>query len=227
MMSEINDILLSLQHSDSFFPGGAIAMSSGLETLIEEERVSDSSDVEAFFHGQLSGRWAEFDRPVLVATYRAGDDLGLAAEIDALVEAQTLASESRTGSCRMGRALLGVHSKLGTANAAEYEALISRSTAQGHATVVQGLVWRATGISEMAAQAMSAHIFCVGLVGSALRLGVIGHISAQNIVNHAHPLIEQMLIQPVVDLDAIAAFTPEQEIAVMRHETMSYRLFVT
>jgi|TARA_B110000971_G_scaffold221701_1_gene270017 urease accessory protein len=225
-MSEHIDILRSLQHSDSFFPAGATAMSAGLETLVDEGRISSSPEVEEHLHGQLNCRWAEFDRPVLVAAYCAGDDHGRVAEIDAQVEAQTLATESRTGSQRAGRSLLGVHVKMGTTNAFKYQAMIGRATAYGHNSVIQGLVWRATGISELTAQAMSAHIFCIGLVSAALRLGVIGHISAQEIVSNAHDLIDQILVLDATDLEHISSFAPEQEIAVMRHESMSYRLFV-
>ena len=33
---EWSDRLLGLQHGDSFFPGGAIALSAGLETLVND-----------------------------------------------------------------------------------------------------------------------------------------------------------------------------------------------
>ena len=73
---------------------------------------------------------------------------------------------------------------------------------------------------------ISAHTFTTGLVGAALRLGVIGHIDAQNTINTVRPVISGLLASDPVELDALNAFTPEQEIAVMRHETQSYRLFV-
>lgn len=194
--------------------------------MVDEGRISSSDAVEKFLHGQLTNRWAIFDRPVLIATYRVADDLNRVAEIDAQVEAQTLAQELRTGSLRAGNALLGVHAKIGTISALEYQSMINRSVAYGHNTVIQGLVWRGKGISEDAVHAMSAHTFCIGLVGAALRLGVIGHIHAQQIVSNAHSTIKQVLVDAPIDLDKVSAFTPEQEIAVMRHETMSYRLFV-
>ena len=200
-------------------------MSAGLETLVDENRVASSEEVETLLYGQLSNRWSDFDRPVLVATYRVAGDLIRVAEIDALVEAQTLAHDSRAGSRRAGRSLLGVHAKLGTDFASEYQSMVNRSVANGHNCVVQGLVWRGAGIAESVAEAMAAHTFCIGLVGAALRLGVIGHIDAQRIVNGAHTIIEEILSLAAADVGCISTFTPEQEIAVMRHETMSYRLF--
>ena len=42
MSSEHLSILRSLQHGDSFFPAGAIAMSGGLETLVDERRIDSA-----------------------------------------------------------------------------------------------------------------------------------------------------------------------------------------
>ena len=226
MQKHSTDMLKALQHGDSFFPGGAIAMSAGLETLVSDDVVQAAGQVEGFLSGQLHGRWSTFERPLLVATHRAAGELDCISRIDALVEAQTLAAELRDGSLRSGGALLGVHVKLGTTNAAEYQTMVRQARAPGHNVVIQGLVWQGTGISEPTAVAMSAHIFCVGLIGAALRLGVVGHTDAQAILARAHPQILELLATPCMELDEICAFSPQQEIAVMRHETMSYRLFI-
>lgn len=218
--------LLALQHGDSFFPGGAIAMSAGLETLVNDNTVQATAQVEEFLTGQLCCRWSTFDRPVLVAVHRSAGDLDRIAGIDALLEAQTLAAELREGSVRAGGALLGVHVKLGTTNAAAYQAMLRQSLAPGHNTVIQGLVWRGSGITEPTAETISAHTFCVGLIGAALRLGVIGHTDAQAVLARARLAILELLSQPCLQLDEISAYTPQQEIAVMRHETMPYRLFI-
>ena len=58
MNSEHLSILRSLQHGDSFFPAGAIAMSGGLETLVDEHRINSVETVEDFLTGQLECRWA-------------------------------------------------------------------------------------------------------------------------------------------------------------------------
>ncbi len=221
-----SDSLLGLQHGDSFFPGGAVAMSAGLETLVSDAEVCNAAQLEAFLTGQLHGRWASFDRPVLIAVHRAGGDLDAIAGIDTQVEAQTLAAELRKGSRQAGGALLGVHVKLGTPNAQQYQQRVRNFRAVGHNTVVQGLVWHSSGISEPMAEAMSAHSFCVGLVGAALRLGVVGHTDAQAMLSRARPGITKLVSTPCVGIDEISAFSPHQEIAVMRHETMPYRLFL-
>ena len=200
-------------------------MSAGLETLVNDDVVRTAEQVEGFLFSQLRSRWSTFDRPVLIAAHRAADKLDRIAQIDKLVEAQTLVEELRVGSIRAGGALLGVHVKLGTANSTEYQALIRQSLAFGHNTVVQGLVWKGVRVTEPTAETMSAHTFCVGLVGAALRLAVIGHTDAQAMLARAHPVILELIATPCKELKEISTFSPQQEIAVMRHETMPYRLF--
>ena len=147
------------------------------------------------------------------------------AEADALLEAMTLAAELRDGSRRSGRAMLKVHKALGTAGAAAYGDLVSAGRAPGHGAAVQGLVWRGVGLDLGAAEALSAHSLAIGILGAALRLGLIGHVDAQRTLQAVRPALARLLQDPAPALDDLHAFTPEAEIAVMRHETATTRLF--
>jgi len=165
------------------------------------------------------------ERPIVVAALRACTDLEVLCDIDTQVEAQTLAAELRLGSVRSGRALLQVHSSLDTNNAEEFREMIQKDRAIGHNMVVQGLVWGNVGLSEHQIEAMSAHTFCVGLLGASLRLGVIGHTKAQAVFGRLHEMISGTLKETSIPLEWVSAFSPEQEIAVMRHENSTHRLF--
>lgn len=226
-MDDHAGLLASLQHGDSFFPSGAVSFSWGLETLQAEGRVTSVDDVTKFVEDQLRNRWATLDRPALAGAYEAGTDLDEIRRIDFLVEAQTLAAELRTGSRRAGAALLAVHEKLGTGGAAAYRKLVGAGEALGHACVVQGLAWRGVGMTLPAAEAVSAHGLSVGLLGAALRLGMIGHIDAQRCLQGLRETITRLLGQERLAVAEFRAFTPEADIAVMRHETAESRLFAT
>ena len=217
--------LALLQHGDSFFPSGAVSFSFGLETLHEDARVDSPRKVASFLEGQLRERWATSDRSALVAAHRVAPDPLAVARVDALLEASTLAAELRRGSRRGGRALLKVHAELGTAGAAAYGALVARGEAPGHTAAVQGLVWRGAGLEVEAAEALSAHTLATAILGAALRLGFLGHIGAQRILQDARALVVQLLREPAPALDDLRASTPEAEIAIMRHETAATRLF--
>lgn len=233
-MSTATDIvsqLSALQHADSFFPSGAISFSQGLETLYADREVKDAETLATFVEGQLLYRWASMEAPALVLAHRAAGDLAALVEIDAEVEAMSLATELRDGSSRAGGALLSVHEKLGTTQASAYRALIAEKKAFGHLPVAQGLVWWAMGISEQDARAISAHLLCTGSVSAALRLGVIGHLDAQRVLLRVRSTVVQLLSMPlaaaVTDTNGFDfhAYTPATEIAAMRHEVHDARLF--
>lgn len=223
-MSEVSTLLASLQNADSFFPGGGIAFSWGLEALITDQVLTQPAEIAAFVEAQLRHRWASCDRIALRAA-AVTRDIARWIEIDARIEAITLARELREGSRRAGASLLGVHERIGTAGAADYRQAMRTGDALGHLGMVQGIVWRGGGMNETAIEAASAHTFCVGLLGAAIRLGVIGHLHAQRGLLALRPIIEAILSEPVGDLDDMYANTFATEIASMRHESHGARLF--
>ncbi|CAM3230828.1 urease accessory protein UreF [Pseudomonas floridensis] len=241
-MNDLGSALLALQQADSFFPGGAVAWSWGLETLktdghlgqIERApprrrqphtRPDRSAAVRGFVEGQLRHRWNSFDRAFLVAAWQSADDPDRLMALDAQIEALTMAEELRHGSRRVGQALLGVHVALGTSGAALYQQQILAGETQGHLPVMQGLIWKQLGMHLAHCQLAAAHGLCTGLVSAAVRLGVMGHVDAQRVLTEIHPLIAQLLTLAAPEPENASGFTPMAEIAVMRHETQELRLF--
>lgn len=224
-MTDDHALLIALQHGDSFFPSGAVSFSWGIETLVADGRITNAEDVGRFIAAQLTGRWATSDRPVLIAAHAAAGDLGAIAHADALLEASALARELREGSRRSGGALLNVHTRLGTDGAAGYQALVRQGAAPGHAPAVQGLIGCAVGLDVDAASLVAAHGLCVGLLGAALRLGVTGHVDSQRLLARLHETITAIAAEPAPALDALHAYAPAADIAMMRHETQTSRLF--
>lgn len=218
-------LLRILQEADSFFPSGAVSFSWGLETLCSEGWVTKESEVEDFLLAQFTYRWASFDRIAVIEAAKVSRFTSKIVEVDRMVEAQTLPDELRSGSRRNGCGLLSVHAKLGTPGAKDYLAGVRASVGFGHVSVMQGFLWRRRGISSDEAVLLSAHVLCVGILGAAVRLGVIGHIGAQNILTKLQPTIDRLATRPVTSLDEIHCFLPQAEIASMRHETAAARLF--
>jgi len=224
-MRDAYEMLMALQHADSFFPGGGVSFSWSLETLHADRMVASSSQLAEFVEGQLRNRWATCDAGALVAAHRAQGQLDRIAAVDAIIEAMTLATELREGSKRAGNALLTVHAKLDTAGATEYRDRVRTRDAHGHLPVVQGMVWRAAGMPEDICRAASAHALCTGLVSAALRMGFIGHVDAQKVLIRMRPVLVELLGQEPTDVDGLHAYTPQAEIAAMRHEVQDARLF--
>jgi urease accessory protein len=222
-MTNSKALLNALQHGDTFFPSGAIAFSWGLETLHADGLLRSASEVQLFLVGQLKHRWSTCDRIALVRAHQCADDLDRVAACDRELEVLALARELREGSRRAGATLLRVHSQLGTAQADIYRERVRDGFAHGHVAAVQGLLWRGVGMSCEEAQVTSAHTLCLGVLGAAIRLGVIGHIDGQKILQAAHGIINDLMAVDVAN--DLSSFVPASEIAMMRHEVGQSRLF--
>jgi urease accessory protein len=220
------DLLTILQHADSAFPSGGFAFSNGIEGLAAMHAGLDRSRLADVVTMILHHRWATSDRIAVARAHRAAGDLDEVAEIDRAVEAATLAEPLRTGSKRNGNALLAAHSRLATKGAAELRALIEADKAHGHLAVVQGLVWRAHGMSEAQAIAVSGYSTAAGLIAAAVRLGCVGAVEAQAVLTAALPQIDALAL-PVRSDAAIESFVPWVDAAAARQARAHLRLFAS
>jgi urease accessory protein len=225
-VSEPELLLTVLQHGDGAFPAGAFAFSWGLEGLVADGVVSGPDDVARLAADLLRHRWATFDRVALRRAFAAAPVPGDVAGIDREVETATLVAGQRAGSRRAGRALLGAHVRLATPGAAEYRALVDADGAPGHQPVVQGLVWRGVGLPLDAAETLGAWGLVAALASAGVRLGVLGHATAQAMLTRLRPPIAALLAAPPPEVP-LHAFTPLADIAAARHPRRALRLFAT
>ena len=219
-------LLTILQHADSAFPSGSFAFSNGIEGLAAMNAPLDRSGLHGVVTMLLRHRWATSDRIAVALTHRAHGDFDRVAAIDRAVEAATLAEPLRTGSKRNGHALLAAHVRLATPGAAELRHLIEDGKALGHLPVVQGFVWRARGMSEADAIAVSGYSTASGLIAAAVRLGCIGAVEAQAVLAAVLPAIAE-LSGPVSPDAEIESFMPWVDAAASRHARAHLRLFAS
>jgi urease accessory protein len=221
-------LLALVQYGDSAFPSGATAFSWGLESLLADGLVPGAPQLLEVLCALVEQRWAGFDRPLLRAAYEAappGDGWQALIAIDQLCEAMTLNQGARAASTRLGFTQLRVHAELGLHAAADYLEEVRAGRAPGHLPIAQGLVWQGLALPLPQAEAMAALGQCIAVTGAAIRLGRLGHVQAQRLLAQARPRIAAVLAQAPPALDDIWNGAPALEIAAMRHETRSARLF--
>jgi urease accessory protein len=222
----LTGLLTILQHADSAFPSGSFAFSNGIEGLAAMNAPLDRSGLHSVVTMLLRHRWATSDRIAVALTHRAHGDFDGVAAIDRAVEAATLAEPLRTGSKRNGHALLAAHGRLATPGAAGLRSVIEDGKALGHLPVVQGFVWRARGMSEADAIAVSGYSTASGLIAAAVRLGCIGAVEAQAVLAAVLPAIAE-LSGPVSRDAEIESFMPWVDAAASRHARAHLRLFAS
>jgi len=220
----LSDLLTILQHADSAFPSGSFAFSNGIEGLAAMNAPLDRGGLQDVVAMLLRHRWATSDRIAVALAHRADGDVDAVAEIDQAVEAATLTEPLRSGSKRNGNALLATHMRLGTPGAAELRSSIDAGKAHGHLPVVQGFVWRARGVNETAAIAVSGYSTASGLIAAAVRLGRIGAVEAQAVLSALLPTIAA-LSAPVPPDAVIESFMPWVDAAAARQARAHLRLF--
>lgn len=224
MTDAATSLLAALQFGDGQFPGGAFAFSWGVESLMADGHLA-RRDWFSFLLGQMEGRWASFDRPLIVHAHGAARDEPTLAELDHLAEALTLPASARAGSRRAGAALLGSHARLGTAAAASYRAKISAGSVPGHLPIVQGLVLAGVGLDHASALAVSAHSTAQSLGSAAIRLGLISAQDSQDALQALRPHLAGFLDAPIPVPEEIGSFAPLADIAMMRHPLQPQQLF--
>ncbi|MEO8297132.1 MAG: urease accessory UreF family protein [Burkholderiales bacterium] len=227
-----SNLLAVLQFSDSFFPSGATAFSWGLESFCEDALIGGPGQIAEVLEALLLGRWAGFDRPLMLAAHGACAATGVCwmsdvAALDSLCEAMTLSDGIRSASRRLGTTQLKVHSALGLAEAMAYQDHISSDPSKGHLPIAQGLIGRGLGLSLDECEAMAAFGQCVSVVGAAIRLGVIGHLDGQRLLSKCRSLITATQATEPPALDDLWNAAPGMEIAAMRHEPRRARMFAS
>lgn len=218
-----------LQFSDGLFPAGAYAHSFGLETCVQSGRVKNGDDVASFLRAYLEGSAAPMDAITALCSRRAAieRDIHSCFRLDQMLEALKTAAELRESSRQMGRQTLRILKELSTdALVASFASEVESGTAHSHHPVVFGIV---AGILDWPSrETASAFLYATSatIVGASLRLLSLGQLAGQRILWNVGPLItaltESLLSKTEDDM---WSFTPELEIAAMRHESLDARLF--
>lgn len=218
--------LALLQLGDSAYPAGGFAFSWGIEGLAADGMLANRNELDRVIADQLTRRWATMDRILLRKAFQARNCEAIA-EVDRLTEAGTPSAEMRDGSRRAGRALLGVWVKLEGPLSIAYRDQVSVDARLGHLPIAQAVVGRDAGFSLDAAELVSGWTLVTGLVSAAVRLGIIGHIEAQQSQAAARGLLGELLAD-TPGADALpASFTPFIDIAVSRGPLRHVRMFTT
>ena len=223
------NLLSALRQADTAFPSGGFAFSNGMEGLAATGAPLDGAGLSGVLTAVLRHRWAPCDRIALALAWRAGGDISRLAAIDRAMEAATLPEPLRQGSRRNGAALLAAHVRLDTRGAAALQAALGDDSLLGHLAVLQGTLWRQSGLDQATAIQVGGYTMANGMVSAAVRLGCLGTLAAQRALGDALPLIATLAALPIAeaDLEHLAGALPWLDAACARHQTASLRLFAS
>ena len=229
--SAIRQKLALMQLSDSFFPSGSYTLSHGLESLVQQDKIQQPEDLTEFLQILLHNKIATCDLVALIHAYRAStvNDLEMVKQVDAQLFAKTLIATTRKTQCQSGRALLMVAQSTWQnkqLELLEYDRLVNQFYCLQ--PIVFGVVGNIASLNETDTALAFLHGFVSGLMGAAIRLGILGHLQAQQILLRLAPDIEAAYhTASNMRLDEMWSCTPAIDLAQMHHPRLVSRLFAS
>lgn len=217
-----------MQLADSFFPSGMFGLSGGMESFVKSGRVKNGNDVLRFVRQQMKFQILPCDCAVLSAVMKAARKVDIAGAVaaDNRCYSIKLVREVRIASSRSGRQLLNTLAHMANDKFAKrFYAKVEAKESAGTYPACLAVAAHALRIPEKSALRMTLYSYCVSIVGSAVRLGVISHIEGQSILTQlARDVNSAKAARSTADLWQLA---PLAEILQMQHEQDDSRMFIT
>ena len=231
-IDEIEQELGVMQLSDSFFPTGIFATSNGLEFLFKEKKIQGMKDLIEMIRVSINQQIGPSDCVALANVIDSADknELDKVMEADKIVFSTKPVKEIRNASVRSGVQLIKCVSEFVKDNKILnlYKDNITKNNAYGVFPVAFGVCCNALKINKEKSLAMMLYGFTVGIVGAALRLGIIQHFEGQKIIHDIKPIISQTIKEySNKSLLEMWQFAPQVDIVQMSHEKMDSKMFIT
>ena len=231
-IDEIEQELGVMQLSDSFFPTGIFATSNGLEFLFTEKKIKGMIDLIEMIRINIIQQIGPSDCVALANAFDSANkqDFDKVVEADSMVFATKSIKEIRSASVRSGVQLIKCVSEFVKDDKIlnQYKNNVIKNKAHGVFPVSFAVCCNALKIKKEKSMAMMLYGFTVGIVGAALRLGLIQHFEGQKIIHSIKPIISQTIKEySNKSLSEMWQFAPQVDISQMSHEKMDSKMFIT
>lgn len=231
--------LLNLQLADSAFPSGRYTRSAGLESFVQAGYLDVARPVEALV--ELLADYLRYsvgpsDGVALACAHRAvsccvepEEALVGVTRVDERLTAAQPAREARTASVRSGKAILNTATAVFTDPIlTAYAHRVRSGHPPGNAAVVQGTLTACLGLPRRQALAGELYAFATASAQAAVRLAVLDHRGAQQVLYRLHPVVVEVTAAHVDEEPSrIATNAPLIDVLSMRHERAELRLFAS
>lgn len=222
-----------MQLADSFFPSGMFSMSGGLESLVNDKKITNWNDVQNFIAEQIEFQIFPCDCTALfiALTAATNNDLKTIIEIDKKYYSMKLPKEIRNSTIRSGTQVLNsiVHMvNRSSTFLDEFNKKIQSHETPGTYPVILAIGAVCFNIPLESITRMLLYSYSSSVVSAAIRLGLIQHLDAQKILNQlAEPINKIILENNEKSFQNIWQLSPLTEIYQMNHERSEGRMFIT
>lgn len=221
-------LLYLLQIANGNFPIGTFSHSYGLETLVEEARITDAQGLSDVAHLWLRYGLATSEGGAVAVALRATreSDFTTLATLDQVLTALKLTRETREASIKIGNAFLQtVSNTFGWERIAQYRRATAEGWCAGHYATAFGVAAVDADVSATDALLAFLHSALYGLVSVAARIMPLGQLDAQRVLAGSWPqIVESATVALRLDLEDLSVATTFLDIASMHHERLYSRL---
>lgn len=228
MRTERLALLQMQQVCDSVFPVGAFALSNGLETYIQQERLTDGAGLAAYMRAYLT-LLPYNELGFFFYAARAESETELV-RLDALAAASRAPREVREGSCRMCARFLKLLPSLGNTSAAlqTYAAAVASGDCHGVYPVALGLYAAAVHAPFSEAAGLYGYSILSAIVTNAVKLVPLGQKDGQRALAASLPALQEAVQEAQgVAPEALGLCGAGFDIRAMQHETLRARLYMS
>jgi urease accessory protein len=205
-------------------------LSGGLESLVRVGKVKSRSDILCFIRQQMQFQIVPCDCVVLASVMNAAKkrDIAHAVAADNRCYSMKLVKEVRTASARSGRQLLNcVVNMTDNRFAKKFHKRVEAKESAGTYPACLAVAASSLCIPEKSALRMMLYSYCVSIVGSAVRLGIISHIEGQSILTQLAGDVNVNSTKVARNINELWQLAPLTEILQMQHEQDDLRMFIT
>lgn len=220
-----------MQVCDSNFPTGAFSHSFGLETYLQEKRVSDKKSFADWLNAYVREQLVHVDGLLCRLTYEALEQSQWETiwSLDRLVTMQNLARETREGNCRMGVRMAELGTTMFESQAlAQYRDRMRSNQSFGHPAIVFAMI----AYHVQVPLPLTVQSFLYSNMSSLIQNGVrgipLGQTEGQLLVQELQSPVK-LAVERIMqlELDDFGVVSPGIELSQMRHERLAFRLFMS
>lgn len=224
-------LLSLLQICDSNFPSGAFSHSFGLETYISEQKVYDAETFSHLLEAYMRTQIAYTDGLACRIAYERVQNRQIDAlwELDTILSSLMLARETREGNRRIGAQMVKLFCNLYESELLQqYKDRIRKKELSGHSAIAFAIVCSEIGIDRN--ETLASYLFSSiqSLIQNGVRAIPLGQTDGQRLLLRMQPIMEEIAGQiEMSSEEELGQSAPGLEIAQMRHEQLSVRLFMS
>ncbi|BAY30874.1 urease accessory protein UreF [Nostoc carneum NIES-2107] len=219
-----NSFLAILQLTSPALPVGAYSYSEGLETLVEQNTITNQQNLQDWLASQLRYGAIRVEAAVMLRAYKSAKigDLAALSYWNHWLSAARETTELRNASWQMGRSLMQLLGKLQP----EILPMVNAVGNPSNYAIAFGIAAAHWQINIQAAVLGYLHSWASNLITAGVKLIPLGQTTGQQLLLDLQPLLNTAAVEILaLEDDELACCTWGLSLASMQHETQYTRLF--